>query len=348
MGKSNLIFLILLISVLVLAILMMALGISSDVLGGEPQELNFQSPEGTTQPEEGYVTPVYDPWTTVTVTVESDEPVEVFLYSANYRGGKVIRNDENASVIRDEWLTAGAKYERVGTNVVLSDFTSVSNQYMVDVVEPDGSIPSDADYTIRIEAYTTANRFLFFMSLILLGLFAIMMVYRRVSSKEERPEVKDARPPSVGGYQEDWNRPPPVPMVPPPVQEMPAPYQPPPPQPPDLPPPPAVAPAAPAYQVPEPMAAPYQPPPPQPPDLPPPPAVAPAAPAYQVPEPVAAPLAAPPPVAMAPAAAPAPAGAPEPFSRVRCSACQSIVPVYTYERPTPVECPTCGKKGMIR
>ncbi len=342
MGKSNLIFLILLISVLVLAILMMALGISSDVLGGEPRELYFQRPEGTTQPEEGYVTPVYDPWTTVTVTVESEEPVEVFLYSSNYRGGKVFNNAENESEIRDEFLAAGEKAQRVGTNVVLSDFTSVSDQYMVDVVVPDTSIPSDADYTIRIEAYTTANRFLFFMSLILLGLFAIMMVYRRVSSKEERSEVKDARPPYVGGYQEDWNRPPPAPMAPPPVPEMQAPYQPPPPQPPDLPPPPAVAPAAPAYQVLEPVAAPVAP------------MAAPVAAPVAAPmaapmaAPVAAPMAAPPPLAVAPAPAPAPADAPAPSSRVRCSACKSIVPVYTNERPTPIECPNCGKQGMVR
>jgi ribosomal protein S27E len=40
--------------------------------------------------------------------------------------------------------------------------------------------------------------------------------------------------------------------------------------------------------------------------------------------------------------------APEPVSKVRCPACKSIVPVYTNERPTPIECPTCGKKGMIR
>jgi flagellar basal body-associated protein FliL len=325
MGKSNLIFLVLLISVLVLATLMLALGFSSNVLGGEPQELYFQSPEGTTQPEEGYVTALIDPWTTVTVTVESDRDVEVFFFSSTYRGGKVIDTPDNGTVIRDERLVSGEKSERVGTNVVLSDFTSVTNQYMVDVVEPDTQIPSDADYTIRIEGDTTANRFLFFMSLILLGLFAIMMVYRRVSLKEERSEVKDARPPYAGVYQEDRNRPPPAPMAPPPVPVMPTHYEPPPPQPPYLPQPSAVAPAAPA------------------------------APAYQVPEPMAAPVAVPPPVAVAPAPppaapapAPAPAGVPQPLSRVRCSTCQSIVPVYTNERPTPIECPTCGKKGMIR
>ena len=332
---------------MVLAILMMALGMSSGLIGGEPQELFFQSPEGTTQPELGYVTPVYDPWTTVTVTVDSDEPVEVHLYSANYRGGRVIRNDDNASVIRDEWLAAGEKSQRVGTNVVLSDFTSVSNQYMVDVVVPDTSEPSDADYTIMIEADTTVTLFLFYMSLILMGLFAIMMVYWRVSSKEERSEVRDERPPYEGGYQEDLGRQPSAPMPPPPAPGMPAPYQPPAPQPPDLPPPLAVAPAAPAYQVPEPAAAPVAAPMAAPPPL----AVAPAAvapapmaPTAWAPEPVAPAAVAPAP--MAPASAPA--GTPEPFSRVRCSACKSIVPVYTNERPTPIECPNCGKQGMVR
>jgi hypothetical protein len=232
MGKFSPIFIILLISVLILAILMLLLGLSSGILGGEPQELNFYSPEGTTQPEEGYVTPVYDPWTTVTVTVDADEPVEVFLYSANYRGGKVIRDGDNASVIRDEWLAAGEKSQRIGTNVVLSDFTSVSNQYMVHVVEPDSSTPSDADYRITIEGNTSVNMFLFIMSLLLLALFAIMMVYGRVSSKEERSDVRDERPSYPGGYpQGQWNPPPPAPHVPPAP-----PAQVPPPPPPTVPP----------------------------------------------------------------------------------------------------------------
>jgi len=48
---------------------------------------------------------------------------------------------------------------------------------------------------------------------------------------------------------------------------------------------------------------------------------------------------------MAPAPAPP---AREPVSKVRCPACKSIVPIFTTERPTPIECPVCGKKGMIR
>jgi hypothetical protein len=181
---------------------------STGIMGGEPRELLFESPEGKTQPEEGYVTPVYDPWTTVTVTVDSDEPVEVFLFSSNYRGGKVFNNAGNESVIRDEFLVDGAQATRIGTNVVLSDFTSVSNQYMVDVVEPGTSIPSDADYTIMIEAHTTAIASLLYMSLILMGLFAIMMVYWRVFSKEKKSEVNAERPSYTGGYQQgQWNPP---------------------------------------------------------------------------------------------------------------------------------------------
>ena len=228
MGKSNSILIILLISVLILAILTLALGMSSGIIGGEPRELMFQSPEGATQPEEGYVTPVYDPWTTVTVTVESDEPVEVHLYSSNYRGGKVFNNAENETVIRDEFLVDGTQATRIGTDVVLSDFTSVSNQYMVDVVVPGSSIPSNADYTITIEARTTATAFLLYLSLILLVLFAIMMVYRRVFIKEKRPEVKEERPSYTGGYQQgQWNPPSPVfqqpPLLPPPVAPPPPP-----------------------------------------------------------------------------------------------------------------------------
>ena len=199
MGKSNAILAILLISVLILAILTLALGMSSGIIGGQPRELAFESPEGATQPEEGYVTPLYDPWTTVTVTVESDEPVEVHLFSANYGGGKVFNSDANESDIRDEWLAEGEPAARTGTNVVLSDFTSVSNQYKVDVVEPGTAIPSDAGYTIRIEAHTTAITSLFYLSLILMGLFIIMMVYWRLFTKEKGSEGKEERPSYAGG-----------------------------------------------------------------------------------------------------------------------------------------------------
>jgi flagellar basal body-associated protein FliL len=220
MGKSNFIFIILLISVLILAILTLVLGMSSGIIGGEARELTFQSPVGVTQPEEGYVTPVYDPWTTVTVTVESDEDVEVFLYSSNYRGGRVFNNAGNESVIRDEFLVDGEQARRIGTNVVLSDFTSVSNQYMVDVVEPGTSIPSDVDYTISIEASTRAIAVLLYMSLMLMGLFAIMMIYWRVFGKEKKSEVKEDRPSYAGGYQQgQWSPPPPgqpQPFPPPP------------------------------------------------------------------------------------------------------------------------------------
>ena len=232
MGKSKFIFFILLSSVVVLAILTLLLGLSSGIIGGEPRELMFESPEGRTQPEAGYVTPVYDPWTTVTVTVESDETVEVHLYSSNYRGGKVINNAANESVIRDEFLIEGTQATRRGTNVVLSDFTSVSNWYMVDVVEPGTIIPSDADYTITIEAKTRALASLLYLSFILIVLFAIMMVYWRVFSKEKGSGVKAERSTFPGGYQQgQWNQPPPVPQQPPPPPPVA-----PPPSPPTIPP----------------------------------------------------------------------------------------------------------------
>jgi len=114
--------------------------------------------------------------------------------------------------------------------------------------------------------------------------------------------------------------------------------------PPRAPEPPAYAPQ-PVYQ-PQPPAPVYQPPPapPAPPTY----AAAPAypvAPAYQ-PQPQQPAYAQP-----AYAAPPPPTAAPparEPVSKVRCPACKSIVPIYTTERPTPIECPVCGKKGMIR
>jgi len=38
----------------------------------------------------------------------------------------------------------------------------------------------------------------------------------------------------------------------------------------------------------------------------------------------------------------------EPVTKVKCPACGGIVPVYTTKRPTIVECPSCGKKGVIK
>ncbi|MCK5251826.1 MAG: hypothetical protein KAQ96_02710, partial [Thermoplasmata archaeon] len=147
-----------------LAILMIIFGLVTDLLNGENQELAFTSPEGKTMPDEGYVTPVYDGMTYVTVTVESKgDNVEVHLYSANYRGGKVI-DSNGTTIIRDEYLAAGEKSERIGRNVELTDFTATSAQYWVRVVEPDGSIPSPAEYDITIRAYT------FNMLLIAVGL----------------------------------------------------------------------------------------------------------------------------------------------------------------------------------
>ncbi len=232
MDRSAAVFFTLLVSVLLIAILTLVLGASSGMLNGEPRELTFDSPEGMTQPEEGYVTPLYDPWTTVTVTVESDEPVEVFLYSANYRGGRVFNNAENESVIRDEFLVAGEQAERTGTNVVLSDYTSVSNQYKVDVMEPGTTFPSDADYTITIEASTAAIASLMYLGLLLSGLFAVMMVYWRFFVREKGSQVKEQKSPQTGGYQTgQWFPPPPGPQQPPPPPPMR-----PPPQPPDMPP----------------------------------------------------------------------------------------------------------------
>ncbi len=104
-------------------------------------------------------------------------------------------------------------------------------------------------------------------------------------------------------------------------------------------PPPAYAPPPPAYSPPPPAYTPPPPaytPPPQPQafDMPPP------IPARQVAQ--QAPMAPPPPAA--------PVQGPEgqePVSKVRCPQCKHIVPVFTMERPTPIRCPNCGKRGML-
>jgi hypothetical protein len=116
--------------------------------------------------------------------------------------------------------------------VVLSDYTSVSNQYMVDVVEPGTMIPSDTDYTITIEANTRAIASMLYLSLILMGLFLVMMVYWRYYGKGEGSEEVVEGPSSRDGYQQgQWNPPPQVIRQPPPP-----PPTAPPPQPPTMPP----------------------------------------------------------------------------------------------------------------
>jgi len=351
---------------------MIIFGLVTDLLNGENQELSFTSPDGKTMPEEGYVTPVYDGMTYVSVKVEAKgADVEVHLYSANYRGGKVIKDSDNNTVIRDEFLAAGEKAERIGRTVELSDFTAVGAQYWVRVVEPDGSIPSTVEYTITIRAYTfnmllIAVGLLFYAIFIFLGIFEYVASISRtlkqgVPMAPEMAEGADLEallePAAAGGMAMAAMAPAPEPAPPPEAAPTsydalyggaptPAPAPAPAPAPEPVPMAPALEPAA-AYA------------PPPPPVVPPPAPVAP--PTYQAPPPpvVAAPMAAPAPApapapALAPAPVPAPAAAPapapvaDPMSKVRCPSCKSIVPVYTTDRPTPIECPTCGKKGMIR
>lgn len=38
----------------------------------------------------------------------------------------------------------------------------------------------------------------------------------------------------------------------------------------------------------------------------------------------------------------------EPVARVRCIKCKNIIPIFSTDRPLKIECPTCGKVGMIR
>ena len=54
-----------------LAILMIIFGLFTDLLNGENQQIQFTSPDGKTMPDEGYMTPQYDPMTYVSVTVEA-------------------------------------------------------------------------------------------------------------------------------------------------------------------------------------------------------------------------------------------------------------------------------------
>ncbi len=356
MGLKEYVILGFKVVLLILALLSIIFGFFADMINPQSQEMKFESIENKTMPEEGYVTPTYDPWTFVKVEVEADESVEVQLYASHYRGGKLTTVD-NSTVLLDEWLAAGEPEERQGTSVVLKDFSKTSANYWVKVVDPGGYVPSETAYTIRIKA-STIDIPLIVVGLLLYGIFVLWGVLESNSMilnmlKGGLPAKREEAAGDLEALLEP-TAPAPAPMAaaelygapPPAPAPEPAPYVPPPapaPEPAPYAPPPApeAPPAPPTYQPPVAPAAPVYAPPPAP-------EAPPAPPTYQPPAAPAAPVYAPPP---APAPAPAPAAAPpaaEPVSKVRCPACKSIVPIYTTDRPTPIECPVCGKKGMIR
>ena len=360
MGMKEMLSLVFKIVLLILAALSIIFGFFADTVNPQSQEMQFKSAQGKTEPETGYVTPAYDPWTSVKVTVTSSAEVEIQLYASHYRGGTLSKDASNNTILRDEWLAAGKESERTGTNVVLKDFSRTSANYWVKVVEPGTSIPSDVEYTVHFKA-KTIDLGLIGIGLILYAVFVMMgvlenlqgitaMLKSGVPMKGEEAGREGlealleptgqapgaAAPAAPTSYEALYGAPPPRPAAPARAPEPPA-YAAPPPPPPSV-----YQPAPPQYQAPPPppaqmyqQAAPqYQAPPP--------------APFYQ-PPPAPPAYAAPPPPQYAAYMAPAPAPpAREPVSKVRCPACKSIVPIFTTERPTPIECPVCGKKGMIR
>jgi len=358
MGMKEMLSLVFKIVLLILAALSIIFGFFADTVNPQSQEMQFKSAQGKTEPEMGYVTPAYDPWTSVKVTVTSSAEVEIQLYASHYRGGTLSKDASNNTILRDEWLAAGKESERTGTNVVLKDFSRTSANYWVKVVEPGTSIPSDVEYTVHFKA-KTIDLGLIGIGLILYAVFVMMgvlenlqgitaMLKAGVPMKGEEAGREGlealleptgqapAAPAAAASYEALYGAPPPRPAAPARAPEPPA-YAAPPPPPPSV-----YQPQAPQYQAPPPPPAQmYQQPAPQ--YQAPPPAQ------YYQPPPAPPAYAAPQPPQYAAQMAPAPAPpAREPVSKVRCPACKSIVPIFTTERPTPIECPVCGKKGMIR
>jgi len=356
-GMKEMVSLLVKIVLLILAALAIIFGFFWDSVNSQSQRIEFDS-AGKGMPDDGFYTPMYDPWTTVRVEVSADEEVEVQLYASHYRGGKLSKDAGNNTVYRDEWLAAGEESERTGTSVELKDFSRTSAYYWVKVLQPGTSIPSDSDYTIKIKAKTIDMSLigvgvllyaLFLMWGVLEtsnGIFAMLKTGVPVKGEAQaagleallEPTAPAAAAPAPTAYESLYGAPAPrqaPPAAPPPRAPEPPQYAAPQPvyQPPPAPPaPPAYQPqpqpAAPAYPAQAYPAQAYQ-----------------QAPAYQAPP---APPAYAPPAYAAPPPPPAAPPAREPVSKVRCPACKSIVPIYTTERPTPIECPVCGKKGMIR
>ena len=102
MRRKELISFLFKVILLGMAILLIIFGLYPKLLNGENQQMRFESLDGKSMPEEGYVTHQYDPLTYVIVEVEaSGEDVEVHLYVSTYRGGKVIEDTNGTQLLRD-------------------------------------------------------------------------------------------------------------------------------------------------------------------------------------------------------------------------------------------------------
>jgi hypothetical protein len=38
----------------------------------------------------------------------------------------------------------------------------------------------------------------------------------------------------------------------------------------------------------------------------------------------------------------------KPLARLKCKACETVIPIYTDERPLKILCPDCGKQGILK
>jgi hypothetical protein len=38
----------------------------------------------------------------------------------------------------------------------------------------------------------------------------------------------------------------------------------------------------------------------------------------------------------------------KPLARLKCKACETVIPIYTDERPLEIVCPECGKRGILK
>jgi hypothetical protein len=36
------------------------------------------------------------------------------------------------------------------------------------------------------------------------------------------------------------------------------------------------------------------------------------------------------------------------LARLRCKACETVIPIYTKERPIEIICPSCGREGVLK
>jgi len=275
------------------------------------------------------VTEEVPPGGIITVTSSSSEKMDVRIVKMDSR---VIALTPNNTYYDSHLARGGRDDGGVGKGVSLTTSSLTQTRYMVLIQAPrDETLTySEADVKYTVEVFIWAPNFLLLIAGIVLVACTMTVGTVMGIGIFGPPRWPPATAPAQKPGPAEPRGVPPVERAPPPAPGA------------AEPPPPPVITAPPARRAPPPAV---------------PPPEAPFEPRYEV----RAEEVAPPPMParrgeplwdMAPAPVPKPSVAPAqpgtPLKKIKCSACGSIIPIYTNERPLRVTCPMCGRQGTLR